>query len=73
MLPPLVEGDVMLSLLDCQEFPLELMRKLTAAEDEEDEEYRDWLACEPIEEEEEENEFEKVDDELAPSDLCLWD
>ena len=64
--PSVVEDDAMLSRLACQVFPLELMRKLTADEDEEDEAYRGWLAEEP--EAEEENELEKDDDELAPSD-----
>ncbi|MEQ2218897.1 hypothetical protein XENOCAPTIV_009638, partial [Xenoophorus captivus] len=62
------EDDVMLSRLACQEFPLELMRKLTA-EDEENEACRGWLAG--VVEEEEAKEFENADDELALSGLFL--
>lgn len=68
----MAKDDVTLSRLECQAFPLGLMRKLTADEDEEDEEYRGWLAGEPAEEEEEEKELEKADDDPAPSGLCLW-
>ncbi|TNN87893.1 hypothetical protein EYF80_001857 [Liparis tanakae] len=71
---PAAGEDELLSCLDCQEFPLELIRKLTADEDEEDEEDRElrvWLAEEPEGDEEEENELEKVEDEPAPSGLCL--
>lgn len=70
MLPLLAEDDPTLSRLECQEFPLELMRKLTADEDEEDDEQRGWLAGEPAEEEE--KELENVDDEPAASGLGLW-
>lgn len=67
MLLPAGEDDVMLSRLACQEFPLELMRKLID-EEEENEAFRAWLG---VAEEEEAKEFENAD-ELALSGLFLW-
>lgn len=60
----------MLNRLECHEFPLELMRKLTADVDEEDAVWCGWFAGEPADEEE--NELEKVDDDPAVSDRDLW-
>lgn len=57
------EEHPMLSFLACQEFPLELMRKLTADEDDSDGARCGWLA-------EEEKELQKVE-EASPLDLCL--
>lgn len=70
MLLPAGEADVILNRLACQEFPLELIRKLTA-EDEENGACRAWLV--EVVEEEEANEFENDEDEVALSDLFLWD
>lgn len=65
---PAEEDDPMLSRRECQEPPLELIRKLT--EEEEDEEQRACSAGELVEEEE--KDLEKVDEVLAASAFCLW-
>lgn len=72
-MPTLEEDDAMPSRLDCHGFPLELMRKLTDDDDDDDDDeeaYRGWPAGHPADEDEE-NELEKAEDELPPSDLCL--
>lgn len=57
----------MLNRLECHEFPLELMRKLTVDEDEEDAVWCGWFAGKPAGEEE--NELEKEADDPAERDL----
>lgn len=60
----------MLNRLECHEFPLELIRKLTVDEDEDGAEWCGWLAGKPAVDEE--NELEKADEGPAACGRDLW-